>query len=178
MFLGRLPTHPLQRSLCIWHFLLFVLDAGRFGLREVRVPGHERADPESWMELYKWGQDSGTGHVTAEHPSPLTPFSLLPWWGLGLWNLTAMPSSFFQVGLRNSVLYLSLLTKDQKLVWRQFPCLALLPLQLVGTIGLRLVWVLCDWHRGALSSLWSGGPCQVRRLQRALLSWVSSGQWM
>lgn len=60
---------------------------------------------------------------------------------LGLWNLTAVPSSFFQAGLRNTVLYLSLFTEDQKLVWRQFPCLALLPLQLVGTVGLRLVWV-------------------------------------
>lgn len=72
---------------------LFVLEAGRFGLREVRVPGHERADPESWVELYKWGQDSGTGHV-----SPPTRIPLLLWWGPWGFGISLLcPVVFFRL---------------------------------------------------------------------------------
>lgn len=142
--LGKTAYSPSsENTLHLAFSALFVLEAGSFGLREVRVAGHERADPESWVELYKWGQDSGTGHFTAEHPSPPTPIPLFLWWGLWGFGISLLCPVvfFFQAGLRNSVIYLSLLTEDQKLVWRQFPCLALLPLQLVGIVGLRLVWV-------------------------------------
>lgn len=121
--LGKTAYSPSSENpLHLAFSTLFMLEAGRFGLREVRVPGHERPNPESWVELYKWGQDSRTGHITAEHPSPPTPILVLPWWGLWGFGISLLcPVDFFQAGSRNSVLYLSLLTKDQKLVWRRFP---------------------------------------------------------
>lgn len=95
--LGKTAYSPSsENTLHLAFSALFVLEAGRFGLREVRVPGHERADPESWVELYKWGQDSGTGHFTAEHPSPPTPIPLFLWWGLWGFGISLLcPVVFF-----------------------------------------------------------------------------------
>lgn len=73
-----LPTHPQDRPLAL-ECPLCMLEAGRFRLKSVRAQGHPRADSES-SELYKSGQDSRTGLVTAvttaEHthlPLPLSP---------------------------------------------------------------------------------------------------------
>lgn len=70
--------------------------------------------------------DRSSTHLSA-HGHPL----LSAGYSVGLWNCILMLSSFFRLAYR-TMFCIYLLTEDQKLVWRQFPCLAPLPLQLVG----------------------------------------------
>lgn len=66
--------------------------------------------------------------------------------------------------------------EDQKLVWRQFPCLAPLPLLSVGIwirncgAWMSLGFYMTGTEQLSLSSLWSRGPCHVYRLCRERFS--------
>lgn len=78
---GSLPTHPQDSPLPL-ECPLCMLEAGRFRLRSVRAQGHPRANSESSEELYKSGQDSRTGLVTAVTTAEYTHLRLPPSPGL------------------------------------------------------------------------------------------------
>lgn len=69
-------------------------------------------------------------HLPLPHPSP--PPVVGTQWGFGIGLLCSVV--FFRLAY-GTVFCIYLYTEDQKLVWRQFPCLAPLPLHLVG------IWV-------------------------------------
>lgn len=121
-------------ALCVWHFCSVSLEAGSFRLREGRALGHGRAEPESWKEPYKWGQDSRTGRVPAvaaaeaisAQPPSLLSAVVHTKWGFGILYLLC-PIVFSKLTWGSAVC-IDPFTEDQKLVWRQLPCLAPLPL--------------------------------------------------